>query len=178
MITLALTQAILAGCETPTNPEQTAGTATIQPLPVEVCDGQAQAMAHALDVLEVTQSEEPIEDFVSGAKGLGCQATVIGNGVQFESPEMVVNKLGNMLEEQGYTHDPMLVVGSNIGTGKGYRNDGQICLATAVWHPSDPALCPDDQEIAECQLEPEQKIYTVTLNCGVESAGGQTGSED
>jgi hypothetical protein len=82
-----------------------------------------------------------------------------------------------MLKEQGYTHDPMLVVGSNIGTGKGYRRDGQICLATAVWHPSDPALCPDDREFSECQLEPEQKIFTVTLNCGVETPGGQTGSE-
>jgi hypothetical protein len=60
---------------------------TIQPLPVEVCDGQAQAMAQALDVVEVTQSEEPLEDFVSGASGVGCQATVIGSGAQFESPE-------------------------------------------------------------------------------------------
>jgi Tol biopolymer transport system component len=71
----------------------------------------------------------------------------------------------------------MLVVGSSIGTGKGYRLEEQICLATAVWHPQDPTLCPDDQEITECQLEPEQKIYTVTLNCGIETVEGQTGSE-
>lgn len=153
-------------------PEQLQAGLTIQPLPVEVCDGQAQAMAHALNVLEVTQSEEPLEDLVSGVKGIGCQATVTGNGSQFESPEAVVNTLGTMMEEQGWTHDPMLVVGSSIGTGKGYRKDDQICLATAVWHPQDPTLCPDDQEITECQLEPEQKIYTITLNCGVETPQG------
>jgi len=77
--------------------------ATIQPLPVEVCNGQAQAMAHTLDVLEVTQSDAPLSDPVTGASGTGCQATVTGTGEQFQSPDAVVNALGGMLEDQGWT---------------------------------------------------------------------------
>ncbi|MCU0487655.1 MAG: beta-Ala-His dipeptidase [Anaerolineales bacterium] len=149
----------------------------IQPLTMEVCNGQAQAMAHALEVIEVTQSEAPLFDFASDESGVGCQATVIGNGAQFASPEAVVNDLGGMLEEQGWSHDPQLVAGSSIGIGAGYRLGNQICLATAVWHPADPSLCPEDQETADCPLEPEQKIYTISLNCGVKRSAGQSGAE-
>jgi len=89
-------------------PTATAGL-TIQPLSIEVCDGQAQAMAHTLEVLagtkaeapvEVTQSEAPLSDFVNDANGTGCLATVTGTSAQFESPDAVVNALGSMLEEQ------------------------------------------------------------------------------
>jgi hypothetical protein len=40
---------------------------------VEVCNGQAQAMAHFLDVIEVTQSEAPLSDPVTGAAGTVCR---------------------------------------------------------------------------------------------------------
>ena len=154
---------------------------TIQPLPMEVCDGQAQAMAHTLEVLAgtgseaplvATQSEAPLDDFVNNATGTGCQATVTGTGVQFESPDAVVNALGGMLEDQGWTEDPMLAAGGPTGMGAGYRKGDQICWAGAMWEPDDSANCPDDQPISACQVTPEQQVYTVTLNCGVETPEG------
>ena len=87
-------------------PRAADGRATIQPLPVEVCNGQAQAMAHALDVMAATQSDAPISDPVTGASGTGCMATVTGTGEQFASPDAVVKTLGSMLEEQGWTARP------------------------------------------------------------------------
>ncbi len=74
--------------------ETPAASATIQPLPAEVCNGQAQAMAHALDVMAATQSDAPISDPVTGASGTGCMATVTGTGEQFASPDAVVKTLG------------------------------------------------------------------------------------
>jgi len=148
---------------------------TIQPLPVEVCNGPAQAMAHALDVLEVTQSEAPLSDFVTGASGTGCQATVTGTGEQFESPDEVVKTLGSMLEDQGWTADPMLAAGGPTGIGLGYRKGNQICWASAQWWPDDSANCPKDQPVSACPVTPAQQAYTVTLNCGVEiPQGGAT----
>ena len=147
----------------------TAAGATIQPLIMEVCDGQAQAMAHFLDVLEVTQSDEPLDDPVTGASGVGCNATVTGSGEQFESPYAVVAILGGMLEEQGWTADPMLAADGPTGTAMGYRKGDQICVAAAVWQPDDSANCPPDQPISACPVTPEQQHYTITLNCGVET---------
>ncbi len=147
--------------------EAEAGVA-IEPLPVEVCNGQAQAMAHFLDVLEVTQSEEPLTDLVTGATGAGCQATVTGTGEQFESPDAVVTILGDMLEEQGWTEDPMLAAGGPTGVGEGLRKGDELCLVVAQWWPDDSANCPPDQPISACEVTPTQQLYTVTLNCGVE----------
>ena len=146
---------------------------TIQPLPVEVCDGQAQAMAQALDVVATTRSEAPITDPVTGASGTGCQATVTGTGEQFESPDAVVNTLGKMLEDQGWTADPMLAAGGPNAIGLGYRKGNQICWASAGWWPDASANCPQDQPISACQVTPKQQAYTVTLNCGVERPEGQ-----
>jgi putative hemolysin len=161
-------------------PTNAAGSA-IQPLPMEVCDGQAQAMVHTLEVLAgtgseaplvATQSEAPLDDFVNNATGTGCQGTVTGTGVQFESPDAVVNALGGMLADQGWTEDPMLAAGGPTGMGAGYRKGDQICTATAMWEPDDSANCPKDQPVSACQVTPEQQVYTVTLNCGVETPEG------
>jgi putative hemolysin len=157
-------------------PTATAGS-TIQPLPTEVCNGQAQAMSHTLDDLVPTQSEEPLDDPITNAKGTGCQATVTGTGLQFESPAAVVTALGSMLEDQGWTADPMLVADGPTGTAAGYRKGDQICLAAAMWEPDESANCPEDQPISACQVKPEQQNYTVTLNCGVETPEGGTGAE-
>ena len=127
---------------------------TIQPLPMEVCDGQAQAMAHALDVLEVTQSEAPLSDPVTGASGTGCQATVTGTGEQFTSPDAVVKTLGSMLEDQGWTADPMLQAGGPTAIDAGYRKGNQICWAGAGWRPDASANCPKDQPVSACPVTP------------------------
>lgn len=148
---------------------QTTSGVIIQPLPVEVCDGQAQAMAHFLDVLEVTQSEVSLSDPVTGASGTGCQGTVTGTGAQFESPTAAANTLGGMLADQGWTQDAMLAADSPTGTSMGYRKNDQVCLVSAMWDPDVSANCPADQPVSACKVTPEQQLYTITLNCGVES---------
>ncbi len=151
--------------------------ATIVPLTMEVCDGQAQAMAHALDVLEVTQSEAPLSDPVTGNAGTGCMSTVLGTGADFESPDVVATALGQMLQEQGYTEDMLLAAGGPTGIGTGYRNGDQICLAAATWLPDETANCSQDEPISACMVAPEQQNYTITLNCGVENPQAQAGVE-
>ena len=140
---------------------------TIEPLIEELCNGQAQAMSHTLDDLVPTVTEEPLDDPVTGATGTGCQAEITGTGVQFESPAAVVSALASMLEEQGWTADPMFVANGPTGTAAGYRRGDQLCLAAAMWAPDESANCPEDQPISACEVTLEQQNYTVTLNCGV-----------
>ena len=144
-------------------------TGTIQPLIMEVCDGQAQAMSHTLDDLVPTQSEELLDDSINDAWGTGCQAAITGTGAQFESPSAVVDELGGMLVGQGWTTDPMLAADGPTGTCSGYRNGDQICWACASWWPDASANCSQDQPVSTCQVTPEQQIYTATLSCGVET---------
>ena len=152
---------------------QVPATTAIQPLSMEVCDGQAQAMSHTLDDLIPTQSEELLNDYANNAWGTGCQTTITGTGAQFESPDAVVIELGGMLEEQSWTADPMLVADGPTGTVQGYRNGNQICWASAGWQPDAATSCPADEPISACDVPPEHQDYTVTLNCGVETPLGE-----
>ena len=149
-------------------------TGTIEPLSMEVCDGQAQAMSHTLDDLIPTQSEELMNDPVNDAWGTGCQATITGTGVTFESPQAASDQLASMLESQGYTEDMQLAGDGPTGTSKGYPNGDQLCLTGAGWWPDASANCPTDQAISACNVTPEQQDYTITLLCGVETLGGAT----
>jgi uncharacterized protein len=159
-------------------PPSTASAAlTIQPLSMEVCDGQAQAMVHTLEVLVgakattpiiPTQSEEPLEDWVNSASGTGCMATVTGTGELYDSPSVVVDALSNMLIEQGWTHDPQLDSGGPTGMGAGYRKGNQICMTAAMWQPDASANCPKDQPVTACNVPTGQQNYIITLNSGVE----------
>ena len=146
----------------------------IQPLSMEVCDGMAQAMSHTLNNMIPTQSEEPIDDWSTNVSGTGCQSTITGTGVDFESPSTVVTDLGAMLTDEGYTMDPMLGADGPTGHYVGYRKDNQLCYAGAMWTPDASANCPTDQPISACQLTPEQQLYTVTLNCGEEVEANQS----
>jgi dipeptidase D len=162
-------------CAPGSAPPAAAGS-TIEPLIEELCNGQAQAMSHTLFDLVPTVTEEPLDDPVTGAAGTGCQSTITGTGVQFESPAAVVSALDSMLVEQGWTADPMFVADGPTGTAAGYRKGDQICLAAAMWEPDESANCPDDQPISACEVAPEQQLYTVTLNFGAVVAGGQVGA--
>lgn len=149
-------------------PGTTSGAAIV-PLSMELCDGQAQAMSHFLNDMIPTVTDEPLSDPVTGVSGTGCQSSVTGTGANFESPSAVVDVLGGMLEEQGWTEDPMGQADGPTGTSRLYRKDDQICYAGAIWFSDDSANCPEDQPITTCQLTPEQQNYSVTLNCGLES---------
>ncbi len=109
--------------------------ASIQPLTMEVCDGQAQAMSHTLDDLIPTQSEALLDDSAKDAWGVGCQATITGTGEQFPSPSAVAEQLAGMLQEQGWVLDPMLGADGPTGTCSSYRKDDQIAQACAGWMP-------------------------------------------
>jgi putative hemolysin len=143
---------------------------SIQPLSMEVCDGEAQAMAHTLNITEVTQSNAPLTDPSNGKSGTGCQSLAAGTGQQFQSPDAVIKALDGMLKSEGWTEDQMLASGGPTGMGSGYRKDNQLCMDAAIWQPDASANCPQDQPISACAVTPEQQLYTITLNCGVETS--------
>lgn len=88
--------------------------------------------------------------------------------MKFKSLDAVLKLLDDMLKDEGWEEDLRLASGGPTGMGMGYRKDNQICLASAVWKPDTSANCLSDQPISVCQVKPEQQIYIVTLNCGIE----------
>lgn len=142
----------------------------LQPLDPTLCGDLATAMADTLDA-EVIASAGPFQDYISGKSGTGCQLVATGTGEQFADPATVAGELVDMLAGRGWEEDRRYQAAGPTGTGTGLRKDSGLCLLTVEWVPSEDAACPEDQPIINCELEPAQKLYTITLNCARPATG-------
>lgn len=146
------------------------GQGGYQPLSPTQCEELANAAQQTLGV-EVMTSEAPFEDYVSGEEGTGCQVTATGTGLEFESYWSVAEELKAMLADRGWQEDMKYAADGPTGTAAGVRKEGGLCLLNVSWKPSDDADCPEDQPIATCELQPEQQLYSIVLNCAEAAAG-------
>jgi hypothetical protein len=126
-----------------------------------VCSDLAEAMGQALGV-ETSLVEAPFQDYVTGQAGTGCQAAVTGAGWDFVA---VTQSLRAMLTAQGWQEDMMHAADGPTGTAVGFRQGDGLCLLSVEWKPSPDANCPSDKPISDCQLKPEQRLYSASLNC-------------
>ncbi len=135
-----------------------------QPLDSAVCSDLSKTMVQTLGVA-VTTEEAPFMDHISGKAGTGCQMTATGTGLDFENFWSVAEALREALGSQGWQADFMYAADGPTGTGNGFRKGNALCLFSVGWEPSEDANCPQDQPISACELAPEQKLYTIRLNC-------------
>jgi hypothetical protein len=132
-----------------------------KPLDSAACGDLAKAMGQTLDV-ETTLVEASFQDYVTGQAGTGCQMAVAGAGWDFVT---VTKSLWAMLAAQGWQEDTMYAADGPTGTAGGFRQGDGLCLLSVEWKPSPDANCPSDKPISDCQLKPEQKLYSVSLHC-------------
>ena len=135
-----------------------------QPLSPAACSDLANAMAQTMGV-EAATAEAPFQDYISGKTGVSCQAMATGTGLDFDDFWSGTEDLKRMLEAQGWQEDISYMAGGPTGAGSGFRKDNGLCLLLAGWELSEDADCPTDKPIGLCELSPEQKLYTIELNC-------------
>ncbi|GAB4108662.1 MAG: hypothetical protein OHK0022_60430 [Roseiflexaceae bacterium] len=123
---------------------------------------------------QVDQSTAPVEDVVRGVTLEGCRLTTGGTGAQFADFLTVSRQIEALLAEQGFRPDPNYLADGPTGTGAGYRKEGLLALSLVEWQPGPGAFCPQDQPIMECNVPPDQQIYTIRLSI----ADDRLGSED
>lgn len=119
-----------------------------------------EALGHRATVAEVS-----FQDPITGKSRNACQATITGTGADFRDPDDIVQKLKMALLSRGWSEDINYAADGATGTGIGMVSGERLCLLAAGWAPSEDTLCPADKPIFECELAPEQKLYTITLTC-------------
>jgi len=133
----------------------------LKPLDSAACGDLVKAMGQTLGV-KVAMGEAPFQDYVTGQAGTGCQAMVAGAGWDFVA---VTKSLWAMLAAQGWQEDTMYAADGPTGAAGGFRQGDGLCLLAVEWKPSPDAKCPSDKPISDCQLKPEQQLYSISLNC-------------
>jgi len=140
------------------------GGGEYQPPDSAVCSDLSKTMVQTLGAA-VTTEEAPFQDYINGKAGTGCQMRATGTGLDFENFWSVAETLRETLGAQGWEADFMYAADGPTGTDNGFRRGNTLCLFSVGWEPSEDANCPQDQPISACELAPEQKLYTITLNC-------------
>lgn len=134
------------------------------PLDADTCADLADSMAAELGV-EVATADADFADYITGEGGTGCDTTASGTGVDFESYVAVADSLKAILAADGWAEDMNYAADGPTGTATALNKDSALCLLSVNWAPSDDADCPEDQPISACELEPEQQLYSIELNC-------------
>lgn len=129
-----------------------------------LCNELANGLKIRLGVSVLVTAPAPFEDVVTGQSGTGCQAAASGTGLDFEM-DVAYNAVRELFETQGWRADINYDAGGPTGMLGGYRQDSALCLWLVEWRLAEDATCPDDQPISMCELAPEQKLYTVAVNC-------------
>lgn len=151
--------------------------AGLTPPSAEVCNGMAQVLMQAVGSgVEVVQTDHvDMADPATGASGAACRAEAKGTGRDFAGPDAVIKAITDVLVGGGWQEDMQLASGGPTGMGAGFRSGEITCMAAAIWQPDPSVNCPNDKPISACALTPEQKRYTVTVDCATEATSGGAG---
>jgi hypothetical protein len=113
--------------------------------------------------MQGTTSEASFEDFVRGQTGTGCAVTITGTGADFPNGADA-NAVIAAMEAAGWTQDNYYAAGGPTANIIGFTKGNELCLYQDTWAPPAGVECPTNTPIGEC-VEPEQRQYTITLNC-------------
>lgn len=185
MICLAILACLLVGCgrsasiESTTTPATSLPPTTVpaetsiptpvaaqekyEPVSASVCQMLQEEAARALSVDFKLEASAPFLDIASGEAGQGCRLTASGNGNNFANPQTVLAALVGSVGS-GWTEQMAYQADGPTGTATAMTRDMALMLMTANWAPAMGVKCPADQPIADCNLTPDQKIYTIQID--------------
>jgi hypothetical protein len=137
-------------------------SATYGPLSDADCQALQKSVGQLLK-LSFTLSEAPFTDAVTGEAGSGCMLTAQGSGDKFT--ERGVTEIQDAIKAilAGWTYSPDYQADGPVGESRGYVRDRARLIVIVEWLPGPDANCSPDQPISACLLNPEQKLYTITL---------------
>jgi hypothetical protein len=133
------------------------------PSSTTVCQIIQEIAAQALAVDFQLEDRVPFLDEVAGEGGQGCRLTAVGDGNKFASPQSVVEALLDSAG-MGWTEQPAYQADGPTGSATALARDMALMLINAGWAPTAGVTCPDNQPISDCDLTPEQKIYTIQID--------------
>lgn len=170
-VIVALTQTAAALQQQPVPETQLPAAQGYAPLSEQECSALNDALSVRIGFSGQVTSPVPFEDFVKGEAGSGCQIFFSATGVNYPNSTGLADPATAVLQETGWVEDMAYGAGGAGGYATAFRKDATLCTMIVAAEPADRSLCPADQPIASCweNLAPEQKLFSVTLNCSTYS---------
>jgi hypothetical protein len=141
------------------------GTTPYVPVTPSVCQTLQELAAQALGVNFTMEASVPFQDPITGESGQACRLTTSGTGEFFSSPSDVLSSLVNGF--MGFTEAPAYRADGPTGSATAVTRDLALVLISANWAPAPGVQCPSDKPISECDLQPEQQVYTILIQAAM-----------
>lgn len=134
-----------------------------EPISTDVCQMLQETASQSLSVNFSLENPAPFLDTVAKEAGQGCHLIAIGNGYNFSSPQAVVTTLVNSVG-LGWTEQSAYQADGPTGSTTALTRDMGLMLVKAEWKPEMGAVCPSNLPVADCNLTPKQKRYTIQID--------------
>lgn len=133
------------------------------PLDASICQSIRERVAQDLAVDVNLETRAPFLDEIAGEAGQGCRLTAAGDGNKFDDPQSILKTL---IESTGlgWNEQPDYRADGPTGSAAALTRDMALMLIEAYWEPAAGADCPIAQPVSECNLTPEQKLYTLQID--------------
>jgi hypothetical protein len=141
------------------------GSTPYVPVTLAVCQTLQEMASQALSATFTLEASAPFTDYIIGETGLGCTLTANGTGQVFLSPGQVATSLVSAF--LGFTENISYQADGPTGTATAVTRDLALVLIRAEWVPAPGTQCPSDLPISSCDLKPEQKLYTITIQAAM-----------
>ena len=144
--------------EAPTSPDRSA----VAPVDAAECEAISAAIAAELAV-EMEVAEGDLTSEIGGWHGTACTVTATGTGEDFGNFVDAAQTIRNVFVSQGWTENPTYLADGPTGTASGYELDNKLALVSVAWQPGPAVSCMADRPISECNVPPDQQIFTVAI---------------
>ena len=131
------------------------------PVSLEVCQILQEMATQALSITFTLEASAPFTDPLSGETGQGCSLTAMATGLFFSDPSSVTGNLVNGM--LGWTEQTTYQASGPTGEATAMTRDMGLMLIRVEWMPAPEVQCPADQPISNCDIKPEQKLYTIQI---------------
>ncbi len=134
-----------------------------EPIDASLCQMLQEVTSEALGVDVSMETDASFADELAGESGKGCRLTAQGDGSQFTSPQDVVLDLKNTTG-LGWTEQINYEADGSTGSSTALTRDMGLMLIQVNWKLSDAAICPTDQPVEVCDIQPSQKLYSIEID--------------
>jgi len=131
------------------------------PVSLEVCQILQEMATQAVSLTFSLEASAPFTDPLSGETGQGCSLTAMATGQFFSDPSSVTGNLVNGM--LGWTEQTAYQASGPTGEATAMTRDMGLMLIRVEWMPAPEVQCPADQPISNCDIKPEQKLYTIQI---------------
>ena len=140
---------------------------TLRPISAAECQTFATQVQGAVG-FAAKASEDDFTDLTDRSEGRSCHISASASGQTFAAPADLMTKIAALFP--GWQDDPARADTGPAGAEKGFVSGSRIATVDVSWEPGPGASCSDKEPLSACNIQPQQKLWTVTVDI-VEKAG-------